>query len=86
MDTTATGEVIIMFGLGKKRSKLGKWLDDRGISQQWLSKTSKVSRSTISEMCKGDPDHEPRCDSIKKVMKALRKVDPEVKADDVFDI
>lgn len=75
-----------MFGLGKKRSKLGKWLDDRGISQQWLSKDSKVSRSTVSELCKADPDHEPTQGTIKKVMKSIRKIDDRVKVEDFFDL
>ncbi|WP_332699279.1 helix-turn-helix transcriptional regulator [Halalkalibacter lacteus] len=75
-----------MFGLGKKRSPLGKWLDKRGISQQWLSKQSKVSRSTISELCKCEPDHEPTRVTMKKVLKALREIDPNVKSDDFWDM
>jgi predicted transcriptional regulator len=75
-----------MFGLGKKRSKLGRWLDNKGISQQWLAKTSKVSRSTVSDLCKGDSEHAPTQSTIKKIMNALRKIDPGVKADDFFDL
>lgn len=81
---SAGGESV--FGLGKKRSKLGKWLDDRGISQQWLSKDSKVSRSTVSELCKYEPEHEPTQGTIKKLMNSLRKVDPSAKVDDFFDM
>lgn len=75
-----------MSGLGKKRSKLGKWLDDHGITQQWLAKDSGASRSTVSEMCKADADHQPRSDSIKKVMKSLRKINANLRVDDFFDM
>ncbi|WP_209121490.1 helix-turn-helix transcriptional regulator [Alkalihalobacillus sp. BA299] len=75
-----------MFGLGKKRSKLGKWLDQRGISQQWLSKTSGVNKTTISKLSKGDYDHDPNTKTIKKIINTLQKIDPNVKADDFWDI
>ncbi|HWO98762.1 MAG TPA: helix-turn-helix transcriptional regulator [Bacillus sp. (in: firmicutes)] len=75
-----------MFRLGKKRSKLGEWLDKRGISQQWLSKSSKVSRTTVSDLCKGESEHAPTQSTMKKILKALRNVDPNVKADDFWDM
>jgi predicted transcriptional regulator len=75
-----------MFGLGKKRSKLGKWLDDRGISQQWLAKKAGVGRTTISNLAKGDKTHKPNMTTVKKIMKALREIDPRVKADDFWDM
>lgn len=75
-----------MFGLGKKRSKLGKWLDKRGISQQWLAKNSKVSRSTVSELCKADATHEPTQGTMKKILKAIRQIDPNVKSNDFWDM
>lgn len=75
-----------MFGLfgGKPRSKLGRWLDARGISQEWLINKSKVSRTTISELAAGK--RQPTLDTIKKIMKAIREVDPAAKADDFFDM
>lgn len=75
-----------MFGLGKKRSKLGKWLDKRGISQQWLAKNSKVSRSTVSELCKADANHEPTQGTMKKILNAIRQIDPNVKINDFWDM
>jgi predicted transcriptional regulator len=77
---------IRMFGLfgGKPRSKLGKFLDKRGISQEWLVKESKVSRNTISELASGK--REPTVGTIKKIMAAIKKVDPNVRADDFFDL
>ncbi|MCM3165108.1 helix-turn-helix transcriptional regulator [Metabacillus litoralis] len=75
-----------MFGLGKKRSKLGKWLDKRGISQTWLAKRSGVNRNTINSLTSGESDREPNARTIKKILKALREIDPTVKSDDFFDI
>ncbi|PEE25977.1 transcriptional regulator, partial [Bacillus toyonensis] len=37
-----------MFGLGKQRSKFGKFLDKNGISQQDVVRESGVNRGTIS--------------------------------------
>lgn len=75
-----------MFGLfgGKPRSKLGKWLDARGISQEWLVSKSKVSRNTISELAAGK--REPTLVTVKKIMKAIREVDPNARPDDFFDL
>lgn len=75
-----------MFGLGKKRSKLGKWLDKRGISQTWLSKKAGVARNTINDLCSGDSDREPNTRTVKKIVKALREVDPNINSNDFFDI
>lgn len=75
-----------MFGLGKNRSKLGKWLDKRGISQTWLAKTSGVNRNTINSLTSGDNEREPNTRTIKKIVKALKEIDPNVKSNDFFDI
>lgn len=74
------------FGLGKNRSKLGRWLDQRGISQSWLAKESGVNRNTINELAAGNTDRSPTTRTIGKIIKALKKVDPNVKADDFFDM
>lgn len=75
-----------MFGLGKKRSKLGKWLDKRGISQTWLAKKSGVNRNTVNELTSGDTDRAPTTRTVQKIMKAIREIDPNAKADDFFDM
>lgn len=74
-----------MWGIGKKRSKLGKWLDRNGFTQEELTKASKVSRNTVSRLCK-DPDYLPTANTIKKIMNAIKKIDPSAKTDDFFDI
>lgn len=76
-----------MFGLfgGKPRTKVGKWLDDRGISQEWLVRKTKISRTTISKIS-SDKDYSPTLPTVKKIMKAIKEVDPGAKADDFFDM
>lgn len=76
-----------MFGLfeGKPRTKIGKWLDTRGISQEWLVRKTKISRTTISKIA-SDKDYSPTLATIKKIMKAIREVDPSAKPDDFFDL
>lgn len=74
-----------MFGLGKKRSKLGKWLDQRGISQVWLARESKVSRERVGQLCSDDDDL-PTMRTAKKILGALRTVDPSVRQDDFWSM
>lgn len=74
-----------MFGLGKKRSKLGKWIDRNGLSQEDLIKASKVSRNTISKLC-SDSDYMPTGATMKKILRAIRKIDPNAKSTDFWDM
>jgi predicted transcriptional regulator len=69
----------------KPRSKLGKWLDKRGISQQWLVKKSGVNKNTVSDLCSGKNTN-PKAQTLKKIIKALKEIDPNVKPTDFFDI
>ena len=39
-----------MWGLGKKRTKLGKFLDKHNIEQEWLVRKSGLGRNTIGEL------------------------------------
>lgn len=76
-----------MFGLfaGKPRTAIGKWLDDRGISQEWLVKKSKVGRTTISKIA-SDKNYTPTLPTIKKIMKVIQEVDPNARSSDFFDV
>jgi transcriptional regulator with XRE-family HTH domain len=78
------GEVK-MWGIGKPRSKLGKFLYSHGLEQQELAKTAKVSENTISKAC-NNKDYIPRQDVMKKLLKAIRKVDPNAKMSDFWDM
>jgi DNA-binding XRE family transcriptional regulator len=75
-----------MFGFGRKRrTKLGKWLDRNRYTQEDLSHEAKVSRNTISKAC-SDTDYTPSTGVMKKILKAIRKVDPGAKANDFWDM
>jgi predicted transcriptional regulator len=76
-----------MFGLwgGKPRTKVGKFLDRRGITQEWLARKTSISRNTISKIS-SDSHYQPNLSTIKKIMKALREVDPNVKSDDFWSM
>lgn len=76
-----------MFGFfsGKPRTRFGKWLDSRGISQEWISRKTMISRNTISKIA-ADKDYSPTLKTIQKIMKAIKEVDPSAKADDFFDM
>lgn len=69
----------------KRRSKLGKMLDRHGYSQEELREESGVSRNTVSKAC-NDPDYVPSPIVMKKLMKAIRKVDPGAPVDKYFDV
>jgi transcriptional regulator with XRE-family HTH domain len=65
-------------GLGKRRSRLGTWLDHRGITQQWLANKAGVGRNTISDLVSGD-DRAPNARTMQKILNALRTVDPKLR-------
>ncbi|HWO77767.1 MAG TPA: helix-turn-helix transcriptional regulator [Bacillus sp. (in: firmicutes)] len=74
-----------MWGIGKKRSKLGKFIDKHGYSQEDLREASKVSRNTISKVC-NDPDYIPSPNVMKKILKAIRTIKPNAKINDFWDM
>lgn len=70
----------------KSRSKLGKWLDDRGITQEWLMKRAGVGRNTISDLASADSDRQPSSRTIKKIMNVIKEIDPDATADEFFNL
>jgi transcriptional regulator with XRE-family HTH domain len=76
-----------MFGLfgGKPRTRLGRWLDSKGITQEWLVRKTKLNRTTISKIA-SDDEYSPTLPTIKKLMKAIREIDPAARTDDFFDL
>lgn len=74
-----------MNGLGKPRTRLGKFIDARGIKQEWLIKKSGVGRNTITWAC-GDKDYIPSGRTMQKIIKALRQIDNAVRADQFWDL
>ena len=74
-----------MFGLGKKRSRFGRFLDRHGIIQEELSKVSGVNRNTISRVAK-DNDQQPSVKNASKLIKALKKAGYKVDYDDFWSM
>jgi transcriptional regulator with XRE-family HTH domain len=62
-----------MFGLGKDRSALGKFLDSNDISQEELSEMTGIPRQTISYLCKGSNYANPQEGTRRKIVNALRR-------------
>jgi putative transcriptional regulator len=72
------------FGIGKDRSKLGRYIDQHGISQKELEKSG-VSRATISRLCSND-DHQPNMSTARKIIDYLKRFDKRVDYKDFFDM
>ena len=74
-----------MFGLGKPRSKFGKWMDRNGIEQKEVAERAKVSEMTLTRIC-NDSEHNPRISTWVKIQRALRSMGYEVDRDKFFDL
>jgi putative transcriptional regulator len=74
-----------LFGLGKKRSRFGKYLDRHSITQQEISDESGVSKSTISRLCQPE-ETEPTLGVAKRIVNALKKHDPRIDYKDFWDM
>lgn len=72
-----------MYGLGKYRTPFGKWLDRHKKSSVEFAKESGTHRQTIDAMA-GEMGYAPRQTTIQKVLKAAKKIDPEVTYEKLF--
>ena len=61
------------FSLGKKRSKLGRFLDKHELTQQDVAEKSGVSRGTISRLCQNDA-FQPNMRNAQKIIKAIKEL------------
>jgi hypothetical protein len=75
-----------MFGIGKPRSELGRFIDKKGIDQGELMRASRVNKGTISDLCSGEKDRNPNKSTKIKIISALRKRGYDVKASDFWDV
>ncbi|WP_182103183.1 helix-turn-helix domain-containing protein [Niallia taxi] len=71
-------------GLGKKRSKLGRYIDRNSIQQTELEKAG-ISRATVSRLCSSD-DNQPTLKTAKKIISFLKKYDKSIDYKDFFDL
>lgn len=71
-------------GLGKSRSKLGKYIDKHSINQTELEKAG-ISRATASRLCSSN-DNQPTLKTAKKIINFLKKYDKDIDYKDFFDL
>lgn len=62
-----------MFGLGKPRSKFGKWIDRKGITQKEVARKAKISEMSLTRMC-NDKEYKPKISTWVKVERALKSM------------
>ena len=74
-----------MFGLGKKRTKFGIWLDKQGLTQLELEKSAKLGRATISKLC-NDDSYRPKFSTVIKIKKAINQLGKISPPDDYFHL
>lgn len=72
-----------LFGLGKKRSKFGKWIDREGITQEDIRRRTNLGNGTMTSLC-NDADYVPKHSTWAKVERALKAMGHEVERDDFF--
>jgi predicted XRE-type DNA-binding protein len=83
MHKNAFAKERYLMGLGKRRSKFGEWLDERGVKQSWVAEQSGVSMSAISALASGRSSA-PSLQNARAIIKALHKFDTEVSAEDFW--
>ncbi|MEG7928029.1 helix-turn-helix domain-containing protein [Bacillus cereus] len=72
-----------MFGLGKKRTKFGRFLDSNEIAQIELERTSKLSTATISKLC-NDKKYRPKFSTITQIVRGLKKLGKNIDESDFW--
>lgn len=74
----------MVYGLGKNRSKFGRYLDGKGITQEEIVKGG-LSRNAVSRLCSGDQDPEKlHLDSKIKAVSVLRRLGYDVRISDFW--
>jgi predicted transcriptional regulator len=74
-----------MFGLGKKRSKLGKFIDKHSITTVEFSKETGVNRKTLGKAC-NEEDFILSPQVMKKILKSVRRIEDKAKMSDFWDV
>ncbi|MEH7005058.1 transcriptional regulator [Priestia megaterium] len=76
----------MILGLGKKRTRFGRWLDKQeDINQLELENATKLSRPTISRLC-NDKNYIPKYSTIYRINVGLRKLKKDVKVEDFLQM
>jgi putative transcriptional regulator len=71
-------------GLGKSRTKLGRFIDKKKVTQGDLATASGKSRNTISDLCDGSKGIDPNGETQYKIVGALRRMGHDVSISDFW--
>jgi hypothetical protein len=74
---------VIVLSWKKPRTPLGKWLDDRNLSQEWLITAAEINKNTATTLC-SDGKHVPTEETRRKVMRAIKTVDDSASAQEFW--
>lgn len=72
-----------MFGLGKERTKFGKWVD-RNTDQKWIICNCGVDKNTVTSLC-NKREYKPNGSTKARVIRGLRKNGYDTYEDDFWD-
>lgn len=70
-------------GLGKPRSRLGKWIDQR-MTQEGFMVITGLSRTQVSRLCDGRYDIKPHPNTQIKIVGSLRRAGYDVHPEDFW--
>lgn len=70
---------------GKPRSRLGRFLDKKRITQEELADMAGLSTKTVSKLC-SDDEYKPQLRTASKIVKALRRFDKRIDVDDFWSV
>lgn len=73
-----------MFGIGKPRTKFGKWIDRSGITQEQVREWCGVTKNMMTLLC-SDLDYDPSEKSRVKIIGGLRKRGYDVSMSDFWE-
>jgi hypothetical protein len=79
------GVSLNMYSVKHKRSKLGIWLEKHNKDTDWLTQTTGIEKKTVEELA-SNPNKSPRMIAIRKILYAVKSVDPATKVSDLWDM
>lgn len=67
----------------KPRTRLGRWLDNNGYSQQEMIELTKINKTTMSSLC-NDKNYDPHDGTKIKIIGTLKRKGYDVRIDDFW--
>lgn len=71
------------WGIGKPRTRLGRFLDQEGVTQVWLEKKTGLSTPTITAIC-NDKNYEPTEKTKARIVTVLQHEEFDVYVEDFW--